>query len=988
MQLPADTEPPVKSEAVTLGLGAAGDPFAWGACSDQDLHTRVFVKQQAVDDALRHASKIYRELRAPVDDETSSEERCGRELVEWMEEIDKLHETSQAFEILIGVAGRTGAGKSTILNMLLEVPELLPSSNSEAATSCACRVSWNDDDAPEHQFRAEVVFRSPEDVAQELQHIFAMVQQREQLNEEADDDDNPFERMEEEAETQCAIAEGFKKIGAIWGLDQEDVESMTPKDLLVSNPEVFQLLGTTKTIYSQDAEKFAEVVKPYMDSSENLQGFRAWPLITEVRLFVKAPFLKHGVVLVDLPGLSDAVESRAEVANKFSKKLEITAIVAPARRAIDEKTGVQLMSDYQTLRMQLDGKYHKKSFCVVVSQIDEIDCDVFIKGDATAKQDQDLQRDTREIKVLTERSAMLGTKLKADAMALAKIEEKVAKVSTKLVALKPTGRGSKTITKDKSFQDRAAKIKDEQKAIKKERTKQKKTVERSTNIKAGTDRDLETLRAQQKWACISMRNKHIIRAIQRDFAARQKALSREMRQKNEYDGSVDVIPVSATAFRDHLKGREPMGFPTRRHTGIPRLRQWLADSTLERREAHLDALLNALRRLFLSIQQWSLTNGGGQSVQFSRDTIQELLSRTHAKFLTMLETELRRGSDAVKTLDPFKEIEQGRALCKREYCKAATRLAVKTPEDHTSAVLMHWTTFNAILKRNGGPHYCRGREKREYNFPEAMTASILKHFLKVWHKTFRVEIPSAEVPIMNGIETIWHQYLEELRDQIQATAPDILPHFEDSMHTIRGIMSEMRDRVHVALKCLSECSSDIHPQFLDSLRSQLTPIFEAALDLKGTGHFQHRRRHLYDRVKAGNDAMFNAGYKRMARQYAQNLGRLPHAFAETAAFAGAKVAAQLTLMLDRLEGASGGDWAVVDMQPSLQQRLQTAVVEWQMDWRLPKRGEESGGFGGVEEEEVGIPRGFVEEGGEQLVVVKTEAKAGESDGEEGPMAEG
>jgi energy-coupling factor transporter ATP-binding protein EcfA2 len=207
----------------------------------------------------------------------------------------KLHETSEAFEVLIGVAGRTGAGKSTILNMLLEIPELLPSSNSEAATSCACRVSRNNDDTPGRQFRAEVVFRSREDVAKELQHIFAMVQEHRDFNEEeADDGDDAFERMEEEAEIQNAIAEEFKKISAVWGLDEEAAERMSAEGLLLSNSDVLELLGTTKTIYSEDAEKFAETVKPYLDSSENLQGFRAWPLITEVRLFVIAPFLKHG----------------------------------------------------------------------------------------------------------------------------------------------------------------------------------------------------------------------------------------------------------------------------------------------------------------------------------------------------------------------------------------------------------------------------------------------------------------------------------------------------------------------------------------------------------------------------------------------------------------------------------------------------------------------------------------------------------------------
>lgn len=167
------------------------------------------------------------------------------------------------------------------------------------------------------------------------------------------------------------------------------------------------------------------------------------------------------------------------------------------------------------------------------------------------------------------------------------------------------------------------------------RTKQKNAVFKARQNKAAIDQKLATLRAQQKWACIWMRNRHITKAIKRDFAQRQKALAREMGQRNEYDGSVDVVPISALAFRDHLKGREHPGFPTKRHSGIPQLQRWLADSTLERSEEHLDALLNTLRRLFQSIQHWSVTNGGDQVIQFSRDAIQDLLPRTHGQFMTV-----------------------------------------------------------------------------------------------------------------------------------------------------------------------------------------------------------------------------------------------------------------------------------------------------------------------------------------------------------------
>ncbi|KAK4105258.1 hypothetical protein N658DRAFT_520498 [Parathielavia hyrcaniae] len=668
---PADAERPILSEEATTGVDPSSEPFAWTACSDKDTHSRVTYKRQAVD-AASSASATF-------------EERCGRELVDWMQEIDRINEASQAFEVFIGVAGTTGAGKRTILNMLLEIPELLPSSNSEAATS--------------------LVFRSREDVAKDIKHLFSLVQERRQLDERGENDiDEEYNHMEEEAEMQSAIAEGFNKVKAIWGYDEEAAGAMSPEELLSSKPEVLQLLGTTKTIHSQDAEQFAEHVKPYLDSSENVQGFRAWPLITEVRLFVKAPFLKNGIVLVDLPGLSDAVESRDQVANRYSQKLEITAIVAPARRAIDEKTGVQLMSDYQTLRMQLDGRYHWKSFCVV-----------------------------------------------------------------------------------------------------------------------------------------------------------------ELRSK------------------------------------------------------------------------------------------------------------LDHGHEKVKTLNPFKQIDDARKQCKREAGRAATRWSFKEPENKASTVRMHWLTFDAILKRGGGPYYSKAREKREYNVLEAMAVAILsnKNVLEGWNTTFRVEIPSAETPIMEGIEKVWETFLTELRAHMKAAAapetPETppAPHVEESIQLMRGIKTELRQRVHGALKRLSECSSEVHPEFLGSLRSQLAPAFEDSRQFLGKEHYDKRRRYLYDRVREQSEGMFTAGYERMQNKYQQNVARLPRASRDMVAFAGAKVRTQMTLMLGGLEGASGKEWAVADMQPSLQQRLQTAIMEWQMDWRFPKLDEACLG-----REEVGIPRELAGEA--QAVVVKLE----------------
>ena len=94
------------------------------------------------------------------------------------------------------------------------------------------------------------------------------------------------------------------------------------------------------------------------------------------------------------------------------QKLSVTTIVAPTIRAVDEKTGVKLMGSYQELRMQMDGKYHKDNFYVVVSKIDDVNWDAFCKGSKEARQDAKLQADAGEIKAASSKSNEIHKQLR------------------------------------------------------------------------------------------------------------------------------------------------------------------------------------------------------------------------------------------------------------------------------------------------------------------------------------------------------------------------------------------------------------------------------------------------------------------------------------------------------------------------------------------------------------------------------------------------
>lgn len=123
---------------------------------------------------------------------------------------------------------------------------------------------------------------------------------------EFEDEDERIQAIEEVTDI---ISRGISKVCAVWGLEEGELEDMehTVESVMEDNDEIVDLLGKQWTTFSSDADKFATEVKPYLDSTPTPEGIIAWPLIEEVRLYVKSEILKHGIILVDLPGLSDMV---------------------------------------------------------------------------------------------------------------------------------------------------------------------------------------------------------------------------------------------------------------------------------------------------------------------------------------------------------------------------------------------------------------------------------------------------------------------------------------------------------------------------------------------------------------------------------------------------------------------------------------------------------------------------------------------------------
>ncbi|OJD24629.1 hypothetical protein ACJ73_04005 [Blastomyces percursus] len=85
------------------------------------------------------------------------------------------------------------------------------------------------------------------------------------------------------------------------------------------------------------------------------ESMKFWLLIRVVRLYVKAPVLATGAVIVDLPGMQDANAARAAVASRYIEQCSSVWIVAPITRAVDDKTAKTLLSKNFQRQIQMDG---------------------------------------------------------------------------------------------------------------------------------------------------------------------------------------------------------------------------------------------------------------------------------------------------------------------------------------------------------------------------------------------------------------------------------------------------------------------------------------------------------------------------------------------------------------------------------------------------------------------------------------------------------
>lgn len=652
----------------------------------------INLKEAAVKAAVEHGAAIADQIQSLIKRPNSdvgtdavlkelkdwagqySEFTCASIACHWKTYIplDAVSSTHETFRVYAGVAGETGAGKTSVLNAILSIKDLLSVSNEAAATAVVCLISWNNDDDPAHTFRAEVVFKKRDTVVKELDAFFRELKRfydtkcgpgNPQNNFSHANGDNKMDVSDDDGDQgDTDMDEPYIKLLDIWGLSAEVLRKESTDGLLNRNPDVTNLLGTTKEIKEENVHDFSEKIRPYLDSGSAKHGsagkaFPAWPLIEEVRIFVKADILRNDIVLVDLPGLGDADESRQAVARRYFQKLTLTVIVAPCHRAVDNQTSVSLMSENQELTMQMDGKFHKKGFCVVLSKIDTIDSDSYLKQHRQeAQEDQKLQDNLNLLAQMPRRLRLAKADVKNGNTTLRSLETALRKATIEARKAKSAGElferdGTvQAMLNNHSEEDEEAlgNLREHARAAYRAVIQQKLVVADLAAAEKRIDVQQRNLHGYKRFWCIKSRSDWICNRISQDLASRQVAIVPAGYDFPD-DDHVNIFPISSSEYWQTLAAMEeggdrPLGFRNIRSTGIPALKSWLRDATMNDRERHLDATLNTFLGLFNTIealtkQDWAFVRDHSDAQAFRHEILDkpfEELRKVRAMILNSL----------------------------------------------------------------------------------------------------------------------------------------------------------------------------------------------------------------------------------------------------------------------------------------------------------------------------------------------------------------
>ncbi|XP_074240206.1 nuclear GTPase SLIP-GC isoform X3 [Saimiri boliviensis] len=236
--------------------------------------------------------------------------------------------------IYIGLFGSTGAGKSSLINAIIQQAMFLPVSGESICTSCIVQVS----SGCCGQYEAKIHLLSDQEWREELKNLTKLLHRTEELGGEEADAWNGDEAAEEAA----------RKLQMVYG---NGAESKNYEELLKAKPKGKIPTCRVITLKAEEAEELSNKLDPYIrmqrrDWDGEAAEMHIWPLIKHVEVTLpKSDLIPEGVVLVDIPGTGDFNSKRDEMWKKTIDKCSVIWVISDVERVSGGRAHEDLLNE-------------------------------------------------------------------------------------------------------------------------------------------------------------------------------------------------------------------------------------------------------------------------------------------------------------------------------------------------------------------------------------------------------------------------------------------------------------------------------------------------------------------------------------------------------------------------------------------------------------------------------------------------------------------
>ncbi|EGC41001.1 conserved hypothetical protein [Histoplasma capsulatum var. duboisii H88] len=824
----------------------------------------------------------------------------------WFKQTEELCKKAVPPRVIIGVVGTTGAGKSSLINALLDEERLVPTNSMRACTAVVTEISFNH--AP-NRYRAEIEFISLAEWEEELKLIFGDIELGNQ--QKGDNSDSAIARA---------------KTTAVYP-DTPDILKSSIKELLV-HENVSNVLGKTIEFAEDDPIVFYTQLQKYVDSKTKTRGkgmkgksktggqkdcngclrnakesvgtsMEFWPLIRIVRLYVRAPVLATGAAIVDLPGMQDANAARAAVASRYIEQCSSLWIVAPITRAVDDKTAKTLLSNNFQRQIQMDGTLSAVTF--ICSKTDDINLSEMVLDFEDIVDEPLSTLETPEISttLLQENLEALKDERNEIVMSIDDICEEMAAMGCSFSPLKgndgspkrnrPTDyypdfiQHGENATNECGPNDNNMEINDDQPADSEEKrwcdasNKRKRLSHRKKQIDSEIKQMTELLnnareneqRKQNKLGlrCIVERNQTVKAQIRQDFTDGVRQLDEANVEEESFDPSVDlrdydqvaralpVFCVSSKAYQK-LKGRlrrdhAVKAFCNTEETEIPALQAHCLSLTVAQRKSGCQSFLNGLQQLMNSLDLLCSISGSSESLCEERKENNRVFLQSRLDAL-QLDLENLTGELLAEITSAIKRnIFDKFGFASSQACNEVENTL---EEWHRSRKIspegLAWNTYKAICRRQG--------VYKHHDWNSKLIQPMMPILAASWERSFSRLIPK----MLSRFAETSYGYVKALNESLaprlsaRAANPNIALKLKSQLTTYQASFKEMSCASDAML---NQSHKAANRAFVPIIAAELKEAYKdcgSASESAGQGVYIRMKNIMTEHVQKGRHEMF------------------------------------------------------------------------------------------------------------------------------------